>query len=174
MSQEEVALMHDRALQVRQNNAVLSQLNHDLKVEEQRARIAALQAEVAQFRGTSEPGGSIEDKLLAIILDKVISSPRAEGGAVASWDNSSSPSPTIINSPILAAQAPPAPPETPPTPSENNLSDDNIRALLKEVPPMYLKMAKNMPADTIKGFLRSQGNFSEDTLNRAINIIKQG
>jgi len=141
-----------RSIEVRQNEAVLRRLRHELKVQEQRVQIEEAKSYLNALRGTDEPesSGGIEDKLLEVLLTKVL------GG------NSQNQQPGLAEF-LNKGQSPP---------NEINLTDDEIRNTLKDVPKHYLKMAKKMNDEQLKNVIKTQGNFSDDTLKRALNILR--
>lgn len=59
------------------------------------------------------------------------------------------------------------------TPVQVNLTDDEIKNIIAQVPKKYLKLAKKMDNSTIEKYIRmQQPNVSQDTINRAISMVK--
>lgn len=57
--------------------------------------------------------------------------------------------------------------------TETDLSDNEIMAMLKNVPSKYLKMAKGLPPEIIKAYVKKNFDYSDKTIERAIQIIKR-
>jgi len=140
-----------RSIEVRKNDAELRRLRHELKVAQQRTEIEEAKQYLNEMRGMDDGEDAhtsgIEEKLLEMILLKVLAPQN---------------------------QQPAASQNIPQTPDSDaiTLTDDEIRATISEVPKHYLKLAKGMPDEQLKQIVKQRGNFSEDTLNRALHIIR--
>jgi hypothetical protein len=168
---EEAEEAMKRSLELRQQQAEMRRAQFDLKMAEIKSETAKTREMAADLLLPKGSSGSTEDKLLMMLLEKVLSQPKTTQSAAGDgWDY-------VSPTPLPAAAAPPFPPATPQTPQStaagSKLSNEEIKGLLAQVPQQYLSMAKNMPEKTIKDFLRGQaGNYDDDTLNRAVAIIK--
>jgi hypothetical protein len=67
----------------------------------------------------------------------------------------------------------------PQTNSKNNddgklsLNDEQLKDIISEIPKKYLILAKTMPDDTIKQYIRGKyPELDEETINRGIKIVK--
>ena len=70
---------------------------------------------------------------------------------------------TTLQTPVMASE----------TSGLVEFSDEEIKIILSSIDKKYLKMAKLMPDSTIKQLIKSKyANISEDSLNRAIVIVK--
>jgi len=77
-----------------------------------------------------------------------------------------------------AQQAPPlnnSPPFTPPQqPALVDFTEEEIKAMIAEVPKQYLKMAKFMTDEQIADFIRGKyKNISEDSIKRGISTFRK-
>jgi hypothetical protein len=164
LTKEELEKQQTRIEELRAYKADLAQANHELKLLERKAEVAEIKAQISKLTGTGEAAAKSkpEDILFQLLIEKILTQPPKTPTPVSEgWGN---PPPPLAPpaTPAAAGQSGPA----------GHLSDAEIKSLLAQAPPIYLKMAKNMPAEQIKAFLKGQGNFDEDTLNRAVAYIK--
>jgi len=144
-----------QAQQTRQMTAQIRRLEHEARILEQKAEIKRLEKELADLQGGDEEeednDQSIDNMLINTLLSKFINlqANNHQGGEISQIQ------------------------EIPTTSGEISLSDPQIDETIQAIPRKYLKMARIMPDDTLRGFINKQGNFSEETIKRAIAKLRK-
>lgn len=134
--------------------AQIRRLEHEARVLEQKQEIKRLEKELAELNADDDDDDDeidTENMLMNTLLTKFMN-------------------PHSIRDPNQGGEISPIPPMQ--VGGEISLSDQQIEQTLAGIPRSYLKMARNMPDDAIKAFINKQGNFSQETINRAITRLR--
>lgn len=154
LEREANEMLEIQQAQRRQMLAEIKRLEHETRVLQQKQEIARLEQEIAELKGEDddeEEEGETDNIFLNTILQKFLN-PQAQQGSVSSVSGE------VLDIPPMQGVT---------------LTDEQITATLKSLPAKYLKMARFMPDETLKGVISKQGNFSEDTIARAIKQIRK-
>lgn len=137
-----------RSLEVRKNEAELRRLRHDLKVAQQRAEIEETKAYLNHLRDDddeAEAPSGIEEQFLGLLMNNFL-----KGSQSQQANNSPGNSP----------------------PESIDLPDEEIRNLIATIPKSQRKFGKALSDEQLKNIAKSRGNFTEKTLNRAVEIFR--
>lgn len=139
------------SLDKRRLNKELRELRHEKEKIKGDIEIQKLKAELDYLKGTDEEeeGSGSEDKMINMLMLKLLS-----GGSL------KNPSPaqevtSTVSPPVLL-----------------NLSDEDLKKAIGEMPKKLLKIAKKMPDEIIKANILKYVNVDEDTLKRAVVLVR--
>lgn len=144
------------SLELRRQKAEFSKKKNELDLELQRLefekRKAQLDADILEakervaefYDDDAEPTDDKTDALLTVLLSKI-----------------------LTPAPVAASPSPPT------STMQSSLSDEQLREIIAQVPKQYLKAAKKMPEDTLKGIISARlPGLDTETMNRAVGMIK--
>ena len=140
------------SLEKRQLNAELRKLRHKKDVLAKQIEIQELKQQLDNLRGDDETDNSDDgmgNNFMNLLMLKLLG-----GGGLTNPQPQSS---EIIspNNPII------------------NLSDEELKTAISQLPKKTLKIAKNLPDNAIKAYISKYFNVDDNTLNRAVNLIKE-
>lgn len=135
----------------RRQNRELKDLEHEIKKLDIERRKLEAQAEIEDLRaelyGDEEEGFNPEELLINILT---------KGQGLQS----------LINNQLT-------PTSPPPQPLKRELSDEEIRLMMKDVNPDILKQAKKLDKEKIADFIRQKDStISEDSIQRIVVMVK--
>ena len=147
-----------RAQETRLRMNELRALEHTKRVIEQQQEIARLKAEIADLDASDddddEKDSGLGNQLLNIILA------RAAGTG----------QPNAFSQNALSSQS------SPPTfqaSSARSFSNEQIEEIISQIPKSYRKIARKMNDETLKQLIRSKFDADEDSVSRAVAIIRE-
>lgn len=125
----------------------LDDMERNLQMEE---RLAEMEEHIANLSEAEEEGGEKEgfDGLLQQILVK-----KLLAGSVPSVPSGSS---------VIPSQ----------TPQTERLEDAAIKENITQLPRQVVKIARKMPDETLRQYLRKNTTYDEDTITRAIQLFR--
>jgi hypothetical protein len=144
--------------------AELKQARLDFEIAEQKSKL-----EEALGDDDEEEQGGGEDAMFSQLIAGILTK-KPENQSLANWGDSSSQGEQQqagFSSPIpqSATNAPPV--------STLELSDEQIRQIIKGLPKKYIEAARGYPDFVVEGFIKQKyPQIGADTMRRALGIIK--
>jgi len=160
---QEESMKH--AEEMRQLRATQRSLQFRLRLKQAQDKIDDLQAELDRYG--PEPAAE-PDFLQQIILSFLTSKLQETGqtdllNIIPAFNHDEKNNPAVKVSSSL---------KSPPKADKLDLSDEEIKKQLKSVDKKHLKLAKKFSDEIIKNYISKNFDYSEDTINRAIIILR--
>jgi len=155
----------ESSLELRKIRAERKKVLEEIRLEKEKAQLKKVQLELEDFYADEEeeetPAASnMEDVLLMQLLQNLGGNGQAQAAPGAS--------------PFAATHTnPPTEVQPPAAPVLQNMNDDEITAFINQFDRKQIRMARVMPENVLRTMISQRLPVDEDTINRAINIIKK-
>lgn len=146
-----------RAQETRLRAGELRALEHTKRVMEQQQEIARLKAEIADLDGSDDNDDEKDDGLGNQLLNLILARAVGTGQTNAFLQNAPN---STISPPVFQAN------------SARSFNNEQIEEIISQIPKSYRKIARKMNDETLRQLIRSKFDADEDSISRAVAIIR--